>query len=191
MSFVRIQSRTVLLASSLSLLLGCPSDDAEGDGDGGSDTAASTGAADDSTGEPAPFDEAEVIAAASDFEASLTKINAQPFASQHGLAATVNVYVSPDAADLYRGVDPEAPADVAFPEGTLVVKEHLDGEGAFAGFTMMYLGPEGYDPAGGDWFWALVGADGGTQLSGSLGSCIGCHEPASSFVFGVAADDQM
>lgn len=191
MSSERSSTRALLLVSSVLLpLAGCPVDD-DGD-DGGDDAGASTGMADDgSTGEAALFDEAEVIAAAADYETSLTKINAEPFASQHGLAATVNVYVSSDVADLYRGIDPDAPAEVAVPEGTLVVKEHLDGDGAFAGFTMMYRGPDGYDAAGGDWFWALVNAEGATQLSGSLGSCIGCHQPASSFLFGVPADNQL
>ena len=48
---------------------------------------------------------------------------------------------------VHRAVDPEDPdAVAAFAEGTLFVKEHLDGEGMPAGMTIMYKGPPGYDP---------------------------------------------
>lgn len=188
MTFTRLDPRAILLTSCCLLsVAGCTSDDAGGDGD--VDTGSVTMG--DETGDPAPFDEAEVIGQASDYATTLTKINVDAFGSMHGLADTVNVFVSPDIAQLYRGIDPDAPAEVAFPEGALIVKEHLDAEGAFAGFTMMYRGPDGYDPLSDSWFWALVDADGVTQQSGAIGLCIGCHEPASSFVFGVPADNQM
>lgn len=156
-----------------------------------SDGSSGTAAVDESTGEPAPFDEAEVIQRAHMFATELVKINVDPFPSAHGLADTVNVHVDAGAADLYRTIDPEAPAELDFPEGTLVVKEHLNTEGAYDGFLMMYQGPEGYDPDNRDWFFARIDGTGATRETGAVGFCIGCHVPSPSFLFGVPADNQL
>lgn len=43
----------------------------------------------------------------------------------------------------------------------------------------------GYDPAGGDWFWATYSMDGAVQSAGAVSSCSGCHSAAATdFVFG-------
>lgn len=151
-------------------------------------------ACDDGTPMDDSFDEDAIIAEAAMFETALVKVNDQPFGSQHGLADTVNVYIDEDAADLYRTLDPEAPVDVDLPEGTLIVKEHLDMAGEYDGYLMMYRGPEGYAPETGDWFWARIDGGGNTQETGPSGSvdfCISCHSPAPSLVFGVAADNRL
>ncbi|MEM7151348.1 MAG: cytochrome P460 family protein [Myxococcota bacterium] len=173
----------------------CPGDDSgSADGDSAADTAgaatdvASDGA--DSTGDGSPFDEAEVIEQASMYATNLEKINVDSFASAHGLADTVNVYINSEAADLYRSIDTEAVVDVGFPEGTLIVKEHLNGEGAEDGFLMMYRGPEGYLPDAGGWFWARIDGTGATRETGAVGFCISCHMPVDGWVFGVPADNQ-
>lgn len=186
---IRILHRAVFPA--LVLLLGCPGDDTGGGAVADGSTGAATGAAQDSTGEPAAFDEDEVIARAGMYATELVQINEVPFASQHGLADTVNVFIDQEAAELYRSLDPEAPADVAFPEGTLVVKEHLDAAGAFDGYLLMYRGPDDYEPEGGNWFWARVDGSLTTQETGAVGFCIGCHQPSPSFLFGVPADNQL
>jgi len=181
-----MQMRSTLLLVSLSLPLAC------GD-DGGDDDGASGSIGDDSTGADPGFDEAEVIAMAATYATSLEKINDQPFASAHGLADMVNVYVDAGAAATYRSLDPMAPVEVDLPEGTLIVKEHLDAAGAFSGYLLMYRGPEGYAPETGDWLWAATNAAGDTVESGPSGGvdfCIDCHTPAPSFVFGVEADNQ-
>lgn len=182
-----------LLMGVFVLGLGACTEDPDGSGDdgGGSGDAASTGAADDSSGSAAAFDEAEVIEQAGRYATELVKINDQPFPSQHGLAATVNVYVDAAAADAYRTLDPAAPADVEFAEGTLIVKEHLSDEGAYDGYLLMYRGPEGYSPEGGDWFWARVDGSDTVQETGAVGFCIGCHQPAPGWAFGVEADNQL
>lgn len=176
--------RFVLASSLLFGLFAC------GDDAGGADGTDGTAGTADSSGTAAePFDEAEVIERGAMFATELVKINDQPFPSLHGLANTVNVYVDAGAADLYRTLDPEAPVEVALPEGTLIVKEHLNEEGAYDGYLMMYRGPVGYSDSG-DWFWARIDGAGATQETGQVGFCIGCHTPAPSFVFGVEADNQ-
>lgn len=153
---------------------------------------ADSGAADSSTG-AAPFDEAEVIALGGMYTSELVKINVDPFGSAHGLADTVNVYVNAEAEAAFRSLDPQAPAEVDLPEGTLIVKEHLDDEQVYDGYLMMYRGPDGYAPQTGDWFWARIDASGTAQETGPSGRvdfCINCHVPAPSFVFGVEADNQ-
>ncbi|MCA9710488.1 MAG: hypothetical protein KDK70_31900 [Myxococcales bacterium] len=160
--------------------------------DGGAGGSSST-ASDESTGD-APFDEAAVIEQAGTFATTLVKINAMPFPSQHGLADMVNVYVDAGAADLYRALALAAPVEVDLPEGTLLVKEHLDMAGAYDGYLMMYRGPAGYAPETDDWFWARIDGSGTTQETGPSGAvnfCIGCHTSAPSFVFGVAADNKL
>ena len=182
-----VKLRFVLVGLLASAPLAC------GDEDSTSPAGSGGSGADTSTGEPVPFDEAEVIAHGGTFATALVKINAQPFRSDHGLADMVNVYVDAGAEALYRSLDPEAPGEVALPEGTLVVKEHLDAEGAYDGYLMMYRGPAGYAPQTGDWFWARVDGENNAQQTGASGAvnfCIDCHVRAPSFVFGVAADNQ-
>lgn len=151
-----------------------------------------TGAAssDGSTTDTPPFDEAEVIEQASQYATALVQINDQPFPSQHGLAATVNVFVDAANADLYRMLDPAAPTDLDFPEGALIVKEHLDADGAPDGYLMMYQGPEGYDPDANDWFWARVDGTGATKETGAVVFCIDCHAQAPAHIIGVATDNR-
>ena len=178
------------------VLSACPGDDS-GSADGDSGAATSEGAATDaatdaadSSGDASPFDEAEVIEQASMYATNLEKINIDAFGSAHGLADTVNVFINSEAADLYRSIDFDAPTDVGFPEGTLIVKEHLNAEGAEDGFLMMYRGPEGYLPDAGGWFWARIDGTGATRETGAVGFCISCHMPVEGWVFGVPADNQ-
>jgi len=188
--------RSLLSLSLSSLCAACiivdGGDDAASDESTGT-PADSSGSADESTGADPGFDADEVIAMAATYATTLEKISDQPFASQHGAADMVGVYVNSEAAALFRTLDPEAPVEVDLPEGTLIVKEHFDDAGAFSGFLLMYRGPEGYAPMTGDWFWAATNAGGDTLTAGASGGvdfCISCHTPAPSFVFGVAADNQ-
>jgi Cytochrome P460 len=183
-------ARAALVLLSL-LVVACGDDDPASDG--GETTAAETSATDGadgvSTGEP-PFDEAEVIEQAGQYATALVQINDTPFASQHGLAASVNVFVDAANAELYRTLDPAAPADLDFPEGALIVKEHLDADGNQAGYLMMYQGPDGYAPEANDWFWARVDASGATQETGAVGFCISCHAQAPAHIIGVETDNR-
>ncbi|MCX4244991.1 hypothetical protein [Paraliomyxa miuraensis] len=180
---------SVSLVASACLLPGCGDDSGSVDGSTTMDPPTSSDGA-DSTGEPLPFDEAEVIELAGQYATALVQINDQPFTSQHALAAAVNVFVDPAAADLYRMLDPVAPVELAFPEGTLLVKEHLDGDGAFIGYNLMYRGPEGFAPDSSDWYWARVTAAGVAAESGAIDYCINCHAAAPGHAFGVAVDNR-
>lgn len=176
--------------SLLALALACGDDGSASDGDtGGTETGTSDGADGASTGQP-PFDEAEVIEQASQYATALVQINDVSFASQHGLADTVNVFVDAANADLYRTLDPAAPADIDFPAGALIVKEHLDADGNPDGFLMMYQGPDGYAPEASDWFWARVDGSGATQETGQVGFCISCHAQAPAHIIGVETDNR-
>lgn len=181
------------LALSACLLPACADDAGSTEDETGAVGTAATAEAGsaDGSGEPAPFDEAEVIEQAGQYATALVQINDTSFPSQHGLAATVNVFVDAAAADLYRTLDPAAPTEVDFPEGTLIVKEHLDADGAEDGYLLMYRGPEGYDPDASDWFWARVDGSGTTQETGAVGFCIGCHAQVAGHVFGVETDNRL
>ncbi|MDF1552887.1 MAG: cytochrome P460 family protein [Deferrisomatales bacterium] len=62
------------------------------------------------------------------------------------------------------------------PAGAIVVKENygMDGKTLMA-VTPMYK-MNGYNPEGGDWFWAKYNADGSIDKEGKVGGCIKCHE---------------
>lgn len=145
------------------------------------------------TAGPGEIDEAAVQAMAADF-ASLTQVSDVPEPSQHALADTVTFYVADDALDLYLTVDPDAPTEVSFPEGSLLVKENLNANGESFGYFAMYKGPEGYDPSGNDWYWLRVDENGAVGNSGQVGFCKDCHgggAAVSDFVYGVPLDNRL
>jgi hypothetical protein len=176
----KLQSVTLLL---LTGTLGCsfvPAARAEGD-DGADEE--STGAA------VVELDEDEILALGMDYEDELEKLTDQPELSEtHSDAASVQVWGSSDVADIFAGIDPDDPTqDISFDEGTMFVKEHFDAAGDYVGLTMMYKGPEGYNEAGRDWFWARVRGDEVTH-SGKVDFCLDCHAAAhnTDFVVGFA-----
>jgi hypothetical protein len=62
----------------------------------------------------------------------------------------------------------------------------------------MAKGPAGYNPAIGDWFWAVTDLNGtpiveeGAPRAGRLADCYGCHVPRETddYLFGVPAADR-
>ncbi len=60
------------------------------------------------------------------------------------------------------------------PEGSIIVKENYTPERELAAITFM-VKMDGYNPDGGDWFWAKVQPDGTVEAAGSPAGCIGCH----------------
>lgn len=150
------------------------------------DDAAATGAAEDSTGGAAGVDEDAVVAAAADY-ATFQRVTDAPYKSQHGLADAVHVWVPADLAAAYAAV-----ADGTAPDygpGALLVKEHLDAEGAHDGLTVMWKGPEGYAPESEDWWWGRIDAEGVLAEGGQVGYCVSCHAGATAtqYVFGPPA----
>jgi hypothetical protein len=182
----------VLAALVLTVAASCTDSSA----DDAADTEAATSNADDdgadSTG-GGPVDEDAELSRAAGYE-SFTQVNATPFPSQHGLASTVNVFVSDDARAAYETIDPaNRMAFPPFAAGAMLVKEHLDAAGAKDGYLVMLKAPSGYDPEGSDWWWARVDGAGMPQETGKVGFCKDCHAQVADFghVFGVALDNRM
>jgi hypothetical protein len=71
------------------------------------------------------------------------------------------------------------------PDGAILVKENYgkDKETLMA-VTPMYK-VQGYNPDGGDWFWAKFGPNGKVMTAGKVESCIRCHKAgkAGDFIF--------
>ncbi|MEM6994564.1 MAG: hypothetical protein AAF721_28880 [Myxococcota bacterium] len=181
--------------------LACAGDDAGPAGDtqaavdssGGGGGSGSGGA--DTTAGAATLDEEAILAAAMAFATTMDRVSDEPRTSQHGLADTVNFYVGAEHKDMYLSVDPDAPAEITFPEGTLLVKENLNDAGESDGFFAMYKAFPGYDEAGKDWYWLRVDGEGATGNSGKVGFCIDCHgggsAAVSDLVFGVPLDNRL
>ncbi len=142
---------------------------------------------DDETDAAVEVDEADVLARATDFSNELIRISEMAEQEEtHADAAAVVVWGSADALATFASIDPNDPTqDLAFPAGTMFVKQHLDEAGATRGMSVMYKAPPGYDPEGRDWFWARVEDDVVTD-SGRVSWCSSCHAAAynSDFVVG-------
>lgn len=87
----------------------------------------------------------------------------QPGKSPHG--DFVAVYVNPIALEA-KGVP--------LPAGSLIVKDGFNAAGQLTSITVMYKVP-GYNPAGGDWFWARYSPQGQAGPFGQPRGCVGCH----------------
>jgi hypothetical protein len=83
---------------------------------------------------------------------------------------------SPHGAFIKTFVNKEAlgPEGMTYPDGSLIIKENYAPDTTLAKFTVMYKS-KGYNPEGGDWFWAVYGPDGTAEMEGKIQSCIGCH----------------
>lgn len=123
---------------------------------------------------------------------SFVLINKAPRMSMHALASTVNVWVPSDIAPTYRAIDPNGSSMASFDPGAMLVKEHLDAQGAFAGMTVMFKGPAGTNAQVDDWYWVRMTKDFAVAEKGAIGYCIGCHSatPDSDFAFGIPAAEQ-
>jgi hypothetical protein len=60
------------------------------------------------------------------------------------------------------------------PEGSIIAKENYTPEEEFVALTVMYK-IKGYNPQGGDWFWAKYGPKGDVQAAGRAKGCLKCH----------------
>lgn len=60
------------------------------------------------------------------------------------------------------------------PAGAVIVKENYKPTKELAAITVM-VKSKGYNPDGGDWWWAKYGPDGTTLKEGKVAGCLGCH----------------
>jgi hypothetical protein len=121
--------------------------------------------------------------------------SARPFASELDPFPEVQLWVSAEAAAAYARIAPDQDGSgVVLPPGTIIVREVLGADGGVAKLTVMGKGPPGYNPAIGDWWFAVTAPDGtplaaddGTPLVGRLEKCVMCHEDraADDHLFGV------
>lgn len=89
-----------------------------------------------------------------------------PGKSPHG--AFLKLYVNDIA---YKAIE----KGVEIPTGAVIVKEnYAKDKKTLVAITPMYK-KEGYNPEGGDWWWAKYGPKGEVKVSGKVDSCIKCH----------------
>ncbi|MBD3179832.1 MAG: hypothetical protein GF417_09650 [Candidatus Latescibacteria bacterium] len=60
------------------------------------------------------------------------------------------------------------------PHGAIIMKENYNEKKELVALTPMYR-VKGYNPEGGDWFWAKTGPDGKIMAEGKIKGCIDCH----------------
>lgn len=172
-------ARSLLLAS---LLCGCMHDLVDG---GGS----------------VEIDETAVLATAASYRdgATFDHISGSYYPSALATTSYIQLYANRTASAPYALIDPGATGSNAkIPVGGIIVREVLDKTGAPQRLTIMAKGPAGYNPAIGDWFWAVTDLDGtpivedGVPRVGRLTDCYGCHVPRASddYLFGVPLADR-
>jgi len=77
------------------------------------------------------------------------------------------------------------------PEGAILVKENYgNDQKTLMAITPMYK-VKGYNPSGGDWYWAKYGPNGEVMASGAVKGCINCHRArqANDWIFTEAKID--
>ncbi len=60
------------------------------------------------------------------------------------------------------------------PEGSIIVKENMNIDKKFVKMTVMAK-IKGFNPEGGDWFWAAFSPDGEVLAEGVPAGCFNCH----------------
>ncbi len=176
--------RSLLLAISSCLLVGCLSKIESGDTGNGA-TATEPDAA---VSTVTDFDRAMMETARS--YKSFARIDRSPYLSTVG-AFDINVFVHGDVKT-YRSIHPESTTTAKLDVGTVIVREVLGTDGKVAKLTLMAKGPAGYDPTLGDWWFGEADPAGTPTKMGRLTECHGCHVPRADedFVFGVPRDAQ-
>jgi hypothetical protein len=89
-----------------------------------------------------------------------------PGKSPHG--AFLKLYANTPAIEAARAGKP-------MPDGAILVKENYGKDKkSLMAVTPMYK-IDGYNPDGGDWYWAKYKADGTVEAAGQPKGCISCH----------------
>lgn len=90
--------------------------------------------------------------------------------SPHG--KYVRIFVNKPALEAAKAGKP-------MPPGAIIVKENFKDKKTLDAITPMYK-VKGYNPAGGDWYWTKIAANGKILAEGKLKGCINCHEAVKS-----------
>jgi hypothetical protein len=132
--------------------------------------------------------------------AEFTEITAAAYPSVAAPGSTIREWVSTADLVTYEAVSPGVSgSNVVAPAGMTIVRAVLDEDGGIGKLTLMYKGPQGYNPALGDWWFGVTDptgspleVDGGPEL-GLLTACYSCHVPRSSddYLFGVPLNDRV
>lgn len=71
-----------------------------------------------------------------------------------------------------------------FPPGAMIVQDNYGKDKKLKFIAVMYK-VKGYDPQGGDWFWAQYKPNGKIESEGKVEECIKCHaaQKSNDFVF--------
>jgi hypothetical protein len=127
-------------------------------------------------------------------------VNRTRYPSALAAGAMIDVYVSVDAADAYRAVDPESMTmGDPFPVGGVIVREVWSG-GVLTKLTTMEKEPHGYYPDVGDFLFGATDLEGRPMTNddhsaqwGARAQCGSCHESkraGAGYLFGVPADNR-
>lgn len=146
------------------------------------------------------FDEWDVlpeVAAQAYAGEGFVRVNAKPYPSNL-TGANINVFVSIEGwYEFLQATPDDVGRGEEVPVGTLIVREVLDVDGEVETLTIMKRAPDGYSPAHGDFWYAVLEPTGfprfedGEPLMGRLEArCTGCHDDraADGFLFGVPLD---
>jgi mono/diheme cytochrome c family protein len=128
------------------------------------------------------------------------QVTQEPYPSAAAPGSNVSEWVSTASWYQYIAISPGVTGSlVTLPAGTTIVRAVLNEDGGVAKLTLMHKGPAGFNPALGDWWFAVTDPDGlplesdGGAEEGKLTGCYSCHIPRSEdgFVFGVPLDDRV
>ncbi len=149
--------------------------------------------------EPKHYNPDEVVAEALKFATDMERLGLAPVMSIHvDMAGYGEIYANDIAAEVFRSIDRSDPTDTAeFPPGSILVKNNLDADmQPRDALTVLAKFEEGYNPEGGDWFYAMITTK-GEPIKEIIGNgpevyfCYDCHSqraPNTDYVIGLTPD---
>lgn len=124
---------------------------------------------------------------------AMARVSRTPYASELG-TSQIRVWFGGGGVDAYLRIHPDrVGSGVHLEPGSMIVREVLSPDGEVVSLTVMCKGPPGYNPALGDWWFAVTDPAGepleenSAPLVGKLAQCYACHEdrPTDDFLFGM------
>ena len=153
--------------------------------------------------EPETFDPEAVLAEATDYEANgYERLDAGGLVTEHDATGVTisEIWANSIGAEVFRTIDvTDLTQVVEMPRGAVFIKVNYHPDGtSMSRRQILAKFEEGYHPAGGDWFFAMVD-DAGEPIDGAAGKgvevvgCVDCHGSMgmnTDFVIGLPADQQ-